>query len=133
MVERIYEIKNAVLDRIQNDIKDSGIERIDLTEIGKMVDMVKDLAEAEEKCWEAEYYHNVTDAMGSSGYSYSDNARRYSEGTGSYGGNGRNMRRGYYDGYLGRDNMAETVKMAMQGMTPAERDQFREQLRMIME
>ena len=131
MVEKIYEIKNAVLDRIQNDIRESGIERIDVTEIGKMVDMVKDLAEAEEKCWESEYYHKVSDSMGSPSKNYSSQSRGYNMN--NYDSRHMYQMPGYQSGHMGSENMAETVKMAMQGMTPAEREHLREQLRVVME
>jgi len=31
--------------------------------MGELIDMVKDLAEAEESCWEASYYRTVTEGM----------------------------------------------------------------------
>ena len=65
MVDRIYELKNQILARLEQEMQERG-DRLDATEAGKLVDMVKDLAEAEEKCWEAEYYRSVTESMGQS-------------------------------------------------------------------
>lgn len=149
MVDRIYDIKNQVIDRIDRDIQERGVERMDVTEVGKMVDMVKDLAEAEKACWEAEYYRSVTEAMeGQSGYSapmagYSGRGgydggssggrsgwqNQYGRGRGGSGGS----RRGYHDGTAGRTDMVESVRMAMQGMDHAERERMKEQIRTAIE
>lgn len=40
-----------------------GPESINTDEMGKVVDMIKDLAEAEKDCWKACYYKLVTEAM----------------------------------------------------------------------
>ena len=72
MVNEIYKLKNKVLDQVNNEINERGLERIDVNRMGEMVDMVKDLAQAEKDCWKAQYYrHVVTDAMESK-YGYSD-------------------------------------------------------------
>lgn len=42
---------------------DKGKECVDTKEMGEVIDMIKDLAEAEEKCVKAAYYHTVTAAM----------------------------------------------------------------------
>lgn len=126
MVEEIYELKNQVLDRLAKDFREQGIERIDVAEAGKLADMVKDLAEAEKACWEAEYYKSVTGAMdGRSGYGMGRSG--YQRGYDRQG----YMRSGYQP--MGHMDMAESVRMAMQGMNPAEREQMREQLRAVLE
>ena len=113
MVDRIYDLKNQVLDRIEQEVREKGIDRADY--LGMMVDMVKDLAEAEKDCWKASYYRAVTEAM---------------EGKSGYGMSRQPMRRGYRD----RSNeMVESVRMAMMDMAPEERDRMRDQLRMAME
>ena len=65
MVDKIRDIKNQVLTHIDKQLKErGGIENVNVAQYGQMVDMVKDLAEAEEKCWKAQYYRNlVSDAM----------------------------------------------------------------------
>ena len=68
MVENIYAIKNRILNHIEREAED--LNRINVKELGEMVDMVKDLAEAEKNCWEASYYKATSEAMDSySGYS----------------------------------------------------------------
>lgn len=154
MVEEIYEIKNEILEQLRKEIDSKGIERIDK----EMVDMVKDLAEAEEKCWKAEYYRSVTEAMeGQQGYSenqrggyqgnqgnqrggYEGNQRgnrasgygqqRWGNQYGSGGGNGRRgSRRGYGMGHM---EALESVKMALQNAEPEERERMTQELRSMM-
>lgn len=42
---------------------DKGTECVDTKEMGDVVDMIKDLAEAEEKLWKACYYKQIVEAM----------------------------------------------------------------------
>ena len=64
MVNKICDIKNKFVEHIDKVIGERGIDRINVSEMGDLVDIVKDLAEAEKECWEAQYYRNiVTEAM----------------------------------------------------------------------
>ena len=70
MLENINDAKAKVLERMDTAIGTSGVERMDVAEMEKLADIVKDFAEAEKECWEAQYYMSVTHAMNSgSGYS----------------------------------------------------------------
>lgn len=40
-----------------------GIQSVNTHEAGEVIDMIKDLAEAEEKCWKACYYKSIVEAM----------------------------------------------------------------------
>ena len=117
------------------------------------IDGIKDLAEAEKACWEAEYYRSVTEAMedGKAGY---DDGMGYSRG-GNQGsmrgyrrGYERESRRGYrgrdsqgrytsrrgyrrMDGYGHQDMLAE-VRQMMETADPQEREQLKMQLRQMM-
>ena len=62
MVGNICEIKNRIVEYI--DLETRDVARMDTKEIGELVDMVKDLAEAEKNCHKATYYETVVDAMG---------------------------------------------------------------------
>lgn len=119
MVEKIKETKDQVLQKMEQAIAERGVERMDVAEMGRLADIVKDLAEAEKSCWEAEYYRSVTEAMEdeSMGYDggmgYEDGGYGYSQGGsqngsqgGSHGGS-RGGRSGYRRGYRGqsRDSM----------------------------
>lgn len=139
MVDKIYEIKNQLLERITRDISERGIERLD----GSMVDMVKDLAEAEKSCWEAEYYRSVAEAMeregGSSGYMGSGSGGSGGSGGGRSGwqnqyGSGRNRggRRGY-DGMSYYHDPMESVRAYMRGANPQEQERVRAEMRSMMD
>lgn len=94
---------------------DAGIEKMDTAEAGQVADMIKDLAEAEEKCWKACYYKSIVESMDEArtdeeeelpwylealrGY----NPSRY-KSSGRYASKGHGTRMGYVDG-MPRDNM----------------------------
>ena len=130
MVDKIYEIKNQLLERIARDISERGIERLD----GAMVDMVKDLAEAEKSCWEAEYYRSVAEAMeregGSSGYMGSGGSGGGRSGWQNQYGSGRSRggRRGY-DGMSYYHDPMESVRAYMRGANPQEQERIRAEMR----
>ena len=155
MVEAIKETKDQLLDKMQQTIDEKGIERIDVSEMGKLADQVKDLAEAEKACWEAEYYRAVTEAMedGQMGYDdgmgYSRRGRGYQ---GNYDRGNQNMgydrgRRGYRRGYRGQsrdsmgrytsrrgyryghDDVMQDVKDLMMSADPQEKEQIKQKLR----
>lgn len=54
----VTELKNNLIDELKAN-KDCW----DVAKFGEVVDMVKDLAEAEEKCWKACYYKEIVCAM----------------------------------------------------------------------
>lgn len=110
MVERIKETKDQILERMEQTISERGIDRVDVNEMGKLADIVKDLAEAEKACWEAEYYMAVTEAMDEYGYEEGMGYEQGGQGGGSgyaqggQGGGGQGgsgYRRGYARGGQG--------------------------------
>lgn len=117
MVEEIYKMKNDILKQIEKEIGERGIERIDVNRIGEMVDMVKDLAEAEKSCWEASYYRQVSEAMeGSSGYSSMGGGRS------GYGSQQSSMRQGYGStGSMGHGDLIDKLGEEFRNMDPSER------------
>lgn len=157
MVEKIKELKDNILDQLEQDVQEKGPNRID----PKMVDMVKDLAEAEKACWEAEYYMTVTEAMGegSMGYEEMESMGYAQGGQGGGGGNqggsgyreGQGYRRGYRRGYRGQQrdsqgrytsrrgyryghgDMMQEIKSMMQEADPQERERLKRQLRQMTE
>ena len=111
MVEKIASLKDEILMQAEQEMHDTGQVN------PESIDAVKDLAEAEKACWEAEYYRSVTEAMedGQMGY---DDGMGYRGGRGGMGYDrqgssyqGRGYRRGYEResrrGYRGqsRDSM----------------------------
>lgn len=59
MIDKIRTIRHQLVDKIDNDIIERGLDRIDIQNMGEVVDMVKDLAVAEEKLRKADYYHGL--------------------------------------------------------------------------
>lgn len=163
MVEKIYNLKNKALQRMEQAIDERGVERMDVKEVGELADIVKDLAEAEKECWEAEYYMSVVEAMGDDQMGYGMGYARQGGSGGSQGGSGgsqggmgydggRGYRRGYrgqprdsqgqftsrrgyrrMDGAYGHDDMMQGVRQMMETADPQEREQLRMQLRQMLD
>lgn len=154
MVEMIRQTKDTVLERLDKAINEKGADRMNVQEVGMLADVVKDLAEAEKSCWEAEYYMTVTEAMeeGSMGYEegmgYSGGGSQGGRGgsQGSQGGSsgygyrrgyrgqprdsmGRYTSRGYSHGRYGHDDIMQSVKDMMMSADPQEKKQMRQRLR----
>lgn len=121
MVEKIYEIKNQLIQKIDKDIRERGIDRIDVMQLGELVDMVKDLAAAEESCWEASYYRSVSEAMESgkkSGYG-SMNRSGYQQ---------QPARQGYGSGSMGYHDLIDKLGEEYRNLTPDDRTTMRDQV-----
>jgi len=144
---------------MQQTIDEKGIERIDVSEMGKLADQVKDLAEAEKACWEAEYFRAVTEAMEDGQIGYDDGMGYGRQGRGGRGGSQGNydrgnqnmgydrVRRGYRRGYRGQprdsmgrytsrrgyryghDDVMQDVKDLMMSADPQEKEQIKQKLR----
>jgi len=118
MVNKIYELKNEILSTVEDVVHERGVERMDVDRVGKMIDMVHHLAEAESNCWQAEYYRTVTEAMNSKrGYTpgMSEGIRRnYGGGTGSSAG--------YYMGY-NPDSFSDAINPVRDMMHDAQPDE----------
>lgn len=93
-IRPLCEMKDKLVSWTQEAMMNGKLS-LDTDELGKVVDMIKDLAEAEEKCWKACYYKKVTEAMDEShdmtkrmGYDHwrSADGRFSDKGTGSYYG-----------------------------------------------
>lgn len=133
MVEAIKSIKDALLEQVEQDLQEKGATRVD----PKAVDMIKDLAEAEKSCWEAEYYATVTEAMQDGSMGYDDqmgyDRRGYHRGRMGYRGQPRDSmgryRSGYREGRYGHDDVMQSVKDMMASADPQEREQIRKKLR----
>lgn len=60
--KELCEIERTITQALQTEIS-KGIQNTDTHELGEVVDMIKDLAEAREKCWKACYYKKIIEAM----------------------------------------------------------------------
>ena len=116
---KIEDAKERLVEALNGAIS-SGIENVDASEAGEITDMIKDLAEAEEKCWKACYYKSIVEAMNESekmGY----DPWRYSNG--EYAPKGRGTR-GYTPVYTDDDPYRD-MSDHMLGYTPDDRMQTR--------
>ena len=114
MVESIYKLKNKILQHVERESQD--MDRVNVRELGELVDMVKDLAEAEKECWEATYYRTVTEAMekGSSGYTTGTPMTLAGYGSSA-------MRQGYDSGFSSHDDIISKLGDAYHNLSPEER------------
>lgn len=122
----IQEMKQSLVSLMKAELA-KGCHEVDTHEAGEVVDMIKDLAETEEKCWKALYYKTVVKAMEESeedgswdeeGMGYPNRSARTGRyvRSGGHSGN-RNGRMGYpwpepeahsrvrYDGPGGREDV----------------------------
>lgn len=59
----ICELKKRLIKIVESELNTSSISSIDAKELGEVVDMIKDFAEAEKYCQEACYYQSIVEAM----------------------------------------------------------------------
>ena len=59
----LNEIKHKLIDWVKSETVNGFNSAAEVEVLGEVVDMIKDLASAEESCMEAAYYENVTEAM----------------------------------------------------------------------
>lgn len=59
---KLCELKDKLVTTMAEQVS-MGIQNVNTNEAGQVVDMIKDLAEAEEKCWKACYYKSIVKAM----------------------------------------------------------------------
>lgn len=101
-MEPLCKIKCKLTSAVTSEVE-KGLEHVDVTELGEVIDMIKDLAEAEKDCYKAVYYKTVTEAM-------------EEESDGRYGYTKRIYRpyvdhEPYLDEYLNHDPSMENFKM----------------------
>ena len=132
MVERIKESKDDILAYLSKEIKRYGGDKMDVAEVGKLADAVKDMAEAEKACWEAEYYRSITEAMGNGTYGY--DGMMHNQPNGRYGyrdSMGRYARRGYNS--YGYHETLDSLRGEMESASPEEREKIKREIRQIAE
>lgn len=61
-ISRIHAMKESLTEWAKGEIE-KGKDCVDTEEMGKVVDMIKDLADAEKNCYEAKYYKAIHEAM----------------------------------------------------------------------
>lgn len=94
--EDILAIKKDLLDAFLGEIHTKGLAGVNTMEAGQIIDMIKDLAEAEKYCMEACYYEKMMGSMDEEdeeGEKMGYNARHYASGR--FAPKGRGTRMGY--------------------------------------
>ena len=121
MLDKLYDLKADMLQRLEKLVDERGLERLDVKELA---DAIKDLSEAE-------YYCSVTDAMENYGYmpdggnrGGSGNRSGYRDSMGRYSTRA-NRRRGYRMGHM---DAIENIREELQSATAEERDQLKREV-----
>lgn len=60
--DKICDMMSKIMCAMSDQIN-TGIQNVNTNEAGQVIDMIKDLSEAEEKCWKACYYKYIVKAM----------------------------------------------------------------------
>ena len=128
MVEKIKTLKDQFLELMEKDVKQRGAENVNIKFHGELADIVKDLADAERLCWEAEYYRTVIEAMdgnAKSGYgmSYGDMGGGGRRGYGGSPANGGNM--------MGHSDPVSAIRDMMMTADPDTKMRIRNELGMM--
>ena len=96
-MHRIKKMKEKLIEEAQNRMQ--NMDGGSIEQMGQIVDMIKDLSEAEKACLEAEYYDTVIDAMdGDDRYGYDDRS-------------GSGNRQGYRESYMMDDRSDRNDRM----------------------
>lgn len=117
MTKQIYKLKEELIKYVDDQFSKRGVQNVNTGEMGQVVDMIKDLAEAEHHCWEACYYKSVVEAMNNS----KGGKMGYGSGVGSNApqGYGRTMAdtMGYTDSMMGysKHGVAEEIAELIKG------------------
>lgn len=139
-MQRIKRMKDKLIEEAQNRLQ--NMDGGSIEQMGQIIDMIKDLSEAEKACLEAEYYDSVIDAM--------DNGQRYGyrepymmdnngEGEGRMGyrnqygnfpANPKNRRRMRRSGYS--EESIDNIRQMMEDADPERKRQLKRDLEDLM-
>lgn len=127
-MHEIREIKDKVLDFMNQEVGKYGNGRMDVKQMGDLADIVKDLAEAE-------YYCSVKDAMergSQDAYGYTpmnDRMMGYQDGGQRQGGGMMGEgRSGYGGNMMGHSDPVSAIRDMLMTASPDQRDSIRYEL-----
>lgn len=148
MIDKICKMKDKLCEYAHQQMQ-QGLDRVDTREMGAVIDMIKDLAEAERSCMEADYYESVVEAMdgGEGRYGYDGGSRGrsgyrvespdgeggrmgYRNQYGNWPANPKNRRRMRRRGYT--EESVENLRSMMEEADPARREQLKRDLEELM-
>ena len=153
MIDKICKMKDKLCEYAHQQMQ-QGLDRVDTREMGAVIDMIKDLAEAERSCMEADYYESVVEAMEEGGdrYGYDDGSSGGSRGRSGYrmeSPDGEGGRMGYKNQYGNwpanpanrrrrmrrrgyTEESVENIRSMMEEADPARREQLKRDLEELM-
>lgn len=124
-LDDLDEIEGMLIRAVRSE---GNIRNSDARELGMVIDMIKDIAEAKKCTLEACYYESRSDEGMRLGYSRSGRGRG-SGGRGGYSGSGRRGYSGRQDGQAMMDEMREILRSG----DKAEKDSLREELKSLLD
>lgn len=150
MIDKICKMKDKLCEYAHQQMQ-QGLDRVDTREMGAVIDMIKDLAEAEKTCLEADYYESVVEAMEEGGDRYGYDGGGSSGGSRGRSGyrtespDGEGGRMGYRNQYGNwpanpanrrrrmrrrgyTEESVENIRSMMEEADPARREQLRRDL-----
>lgn len=139
MVEEIKKTKDMFLAQMEQLVNERGVGRVDVKMMGEYADIVKDMAQAEKDCWQAEYYRAATESMqrgSAAGYAQGGGGRMGFNGGGT-GGSGGGGRRGYGGSpanggnMMGHGDPMEAIREILATAGPEARMQLKNELGMM--
>lgn len=133
-MHRIKRMKEKLIEEAQSRMQ--SMDGGSIEQMGQIIDMIKDLSEAEKSCLEAEYYDSVIDAMDGGydrrGYqeSYYPDRDGYRNSQGQYAKrpSRRRMRRSGYT-----EESVENIRQMMEEADPERRKQLKRDLQDLMQ
>ena len=153
MIDKICKMKDKLCEYAHQQMQ-QGLDRVDTREMGAVIDMIKDLAEAERSCMEADYYESVVEAMEEGGdrYGYDGGSSGGSRGRSGYRAespDGEGGRMGYKNQYGNwpanpanrrrrmrrrgyTEESVENIRSMMEEADPARREQLKRDLEELM-
>ena len=136
MVDKIFNAKTRVLEYMDKVLNKYGADKMDVAEIEKLADVVKDLSEAEKLCMEADYYNAVTEAMESGSMGYDGMGNQNTRGSmgyrRGYRGQSRDSMGRYTRNYrYGHDDMMMEMRQMLENADPQEKERLKQQIRQL--
>lgn len=113
-MEDLKQMKSTLMEHLKVELT-KNMTNLDTEEAGEVVDMIKDFAEVEKLCYEAEYYKTVIEAMeeGEDRYGYTRNRDSMGRFTSSNGRKGYHPyvdQMPYIEGYLNDPNFEQNMR-----------------------
>lgn len=137
-MEEIHDIKNRLITGLDH-MTEGDLSRVSTAEVASIADSIKDLAEAEEKCWKACYYEQICCAMAdeaeeSGRYGYDDwrhsSGRFARTGTGHFVGHGHmtHTKMGFHEDHMDAGDAIMSIKDAMKTADPESKRRLKSEL-----